>query len=75
MSAISEFCYKCNDFYHSNNEYGLMWNDPDIEIVWPRIKGVYKDTASAEGYTLDGIISNLSNKDQKWLCISQRNIQ
>lgn len=37
--------------------------------MWPRVEGEYKGTASAKGYTLDGINLNLSDKDQKWLGI------
>ena len=65
--SIAEFCYKCDDFYHPNDEGGVAWNDPEIGIVWPRLGGSYNGTASAEGYTVDGTPLNLSEKDQKWL--------
>jgi len=26
--------YKCTDYYNSNSEYGIKWNDPDINIDW-----------------------------------------
>ena len=35
LSDTAEFCYKCSDFYHPNDEGGLIWNDPDIGIEWP----------------------------------------
>ena len=66
LSDTAEFCYKCDDFYHPNDEGGLAWNDPKIGIVWPRLSGEYKGSASAEGYTVDGVALNLSDKDQKW---------
>lgn len=67
-SDIAEFCYKCDDFYHPNDEGGLAWNDPEIGIEWPELIGEYNGTSSAEGYTLsDGTKLNLSDKDQKWL--------
>lgn len=66
LSDSVEFCYKCDDFYHPNDEGGLAWNDPEIGIVWPEIRGVYTGSASAEGYTLDGEPLILSEKDQKW---------
>ena len=70
LSDIAEFCYKCDDFYHPNDEGGMAWNDPDIDIKWPEVIGEYKGTASAEGYTLsDGTVLNLSDKDQKWFGI------
>lgn len=35
LSDEAEFVYKVDDFYHPNDESGLMWNDPDIGIEWP----------------------------------------
>ncbi len=68
LSDIAEFCYKCDDFWHPNDEGGMAWNDPEIGITWPELVGTYNGTASAEGYTLaDGTKLNLSDKDQKWL--------
>jgi dTDP-4-dehydrorhamnose 3,5-epimerase len=68
LSDIAEFCYKCDDFYHPNDEGGMAWNDPEIGITWPELAGTYNGTASAEAYTLaDGTKLNLSDKDQKWL--------
>lgn len=67
LSDTAEFCYKCDDFYHPNDEGGMAWNDPEIGIEWPRVVGTYKGTASAEGYSVDGVELNLSDKDQKWL--------
>lgn len=68
LSDIAEFCYKCTDFYHPGDEGGMAWNDPEIGIKWPSLKGDYDGTASAAGYTLDdGTELNLSDKDQKWL--------
>mgnify|MGYP000403885199 CR=1 FL=1 len=70
LSDIAEFCYKCDDFYHANDEGGLAWNDPEIGVQWPQVVGEYRGSASTEGYTLeDGTKLNLSDKDQKWRCI------
>jgi len=69
LTDTAEFCYKCDDFYHPNDEDGLAWNDPEIGIVWPKLEGEYKGSASAEGYSVDGVALNLSEKDQKWLGI------
>jgi len=71
LSETAEFCYKCDDFYHPNDEGGIAWNDPTIGIVWPEVIGEYNGTASAEGYALtDGTPLNLSEKDQKWSTIA-----
>ena len=68
LSKTAEFCYKCDDFYHANDEGGIAWNDPAIGIVWPDVVGEYTGSASAEGYHLsDGTPLRLSEKDQKWL--------
>ncbi len=69
LSDTAEFCYKCDDFYHPNDEGGMAWNDPQIGIQWPGVTGVYRGSASAEGYSLEGTPLNLSEKDQKWLGI------
>ena len=72
LSDVAEFCYKCDDFYHPNDEGGLAWNDPKIGIEWPEVVGNYNGTASAEGYELtDGTHLNLSDKDQKLLTFSK----
>lgn len=39
LSNHAEFCYKCDDVYHPNDEGGLMWNDPAIGIKWPAMDG------------------------------------
>ena len=67
LSDIAEFCYLVDDFYHPNDEGGIAWNDPEIGIVWPKLKGEYRGTASAEGYTVDGVPLNLSKKDELWV--------
>ena len=56
---MAEFAYKCDDFYHPNDEGGLIWNDPDIAIDWPldKIGGAHN------------LI--LSEKDEKWPTLSE----
>ncbi len=67
LSDRAEFCYKCDDFYHPNDEGGLAWNDPAIGVAWPGVVGSGDGTASAAGWTLeDGTPLNLSEKDQRW---------
>ena len=51
LSENAEFAYKCSDFYHPNDEGGLIWNDPDIGVEWP----------IPEGMELE-----FSDKDKKW---------
>mgnify|MGYP003290889730 CR=1 FL=1 len=35
LSETATFAYKCDDFYHPDDEGGIIWNDPDIGIKWP----------------------------------------
>lgn len=71
LSETAEFCYKCTDFYHPGDEGGLAWNDPAIGIQWPQVTGAYNGSAAAQGYALtDGTPLNLSEKDQKWACLT-----
>ena len=51
LSENAEFTYKCSDFYHPNDEGGLIWNDKDINVEWP---------------IPEGMELIFSDKDQKW---------
>jgi dTDP-4-dehydrorhamnose 3,5-epimerase len=35
LSERCLFTYKCTDFYHPEDEGGIIWNDPSIGIAWP----------------------------------------
>lgn len=35
LSETAQFVYKCDDFYHPEDEGGIMYDDPDINIKWP----------------------------------------
>ena len=39
LSDEAEFCYKVTDFYHPNDEGGILWNDKDLAIDWPFPEG------------------------------------
>ena len=54
LSDYAEFCYKVTDFYHPNDEGGLLWKDEKIGVAWPM----------PEGMTEDDLI--LSDKDKVW---------
>ena len=61
LSDEAEFVYKVDDFYHPNDEGGLLWNDEEIGIDWPLDK--------------IGGIENLiqSEKDKAWPTLKERN--
>ena len=37
VSETAEFAYKCDEFYHPEDEGGIMWNDPDVGVEWPDV--------------------------------------
>lgn len=59
LSDHAEFCYKCTDFYHPNDEGGLLWSDPEIGVEWPM----------PEGMTVEDL--TFSEKDTKWSGIKE----
>ena len=34
LSDRADVIYKCTDFYAPGDEYGVLWNDPELEIDW-----------------------------------------
>ncbi len=34
-SDVAQVVYKCTDFYDSEGEISVQWNDPDLKINWP----------------------------------------
>ena len=71
LSDVAEFCYKCDDFYHPNDEGGIAWNDLSIGIKWPNVEGHYNCSAKAIEYRFDGKPLILSDKDLLWNSLAQ----
>lgn len=40
LSETATFTYKCDEIYHPEDEEGIIWNDPDINIEWPIVDDV-----------------------------------
>lgn len=59
LSEEAEFVYKCDDFYHPEDEGGLAWNDPAVSIEWPEVVR----NGSGSYQMIDGTPLNLSAKD------------
>ena len=49
LSDLADFEYKCTTFYDPDDEAGLLWNDPDLDIRWPVTQPVLsrRDAANA----------------------------
>ncbi len=43
VSSEASVLYKCTDFYHPEDEYGIIWSDPDLGIPWPAAEPVLSD--------------------------------
>jgi dTDP-4-dehydrorhamnose 3,5-epimerase len=52
MSDYAEFAYKCDELYHPEDEGGLIYNDPDIGIVWPDVGEVILSEKDKKNPTL-----------------------
>jgi dTDP-4-dehydrorhamnose 3,5-epimerase len=35
LSEIAEVEYKCTELYDPADEFGILWNDPELGIAWP----------------------------------------
>ena len=40
LSDEAKFVYKCDDFYHPEDEGGIIYNEPDININWPFLDNI-----------------------------------
>ncbi len=47
LSDVADFQYKCTEFYHPEDESGVLWNDPDIGIDWPLDEPLLSDKDAA----------------------------
>jgi dTDP-4-dehydrorhamnose 3,5-epimerase len=54
LSERADVVYKATDFYASEWDRTLLWNDPDIGIIWPLLEGKppILSTKDAEGKRL-----------------------
>lgn len=35
LSETTDFNYKCTEYYYPDDEGGIVWNDPNLNINWP----------------------------------------
>ena len=65
---ISRLLYgeSMTDYSNPNDEGGIVWNDSEIDIVWPIVVKKYNESASINSYFLeDGETIILSEKDKR----------
>ena len=48
--------YKLDNFYNPTSEETLLWNDPDVGIIWPEMKTYHLSPKDLQGKTLDVIL-------------------
>jgi len=63
----THFLYKCTDFYYPNDELGIIWNDPDLNIRWP-INQVKEIIISDKDKKLPKFreVKDLLTKEESW---------
>lgn len=37
ISDYAEYYYKCDDYFYPEDQGGISWNDPTIDIKWPNV--------------------------------------
>ncbi len=52
LSETATFCYKCDELYHPEDEGGIMWNDPQINITWPEVSEIILSEKDKKHLTL-----------------------
>lgn len=52
LSDTAVFTYKCDEIYHPEDEGGIIWNDPDIGIKWPKIGEIILSEKDKKNRTL-----------------------
>lgn len=35
LSEVADLAYKCSEFFDPEDQFGVIWNDPDLGIAWP----------------------------------------
>ncbi len=64
LSEEATFTYKCTDYYHLEDEGGIIWSDPDINIDWP-LQHIDELILSQKDEKLKPL--KLFNKKEEWI--------
>ncbi|WP_448374698.1 dTDP-4-dehydrorhamnose 3,5-epimerase [Fervidobacterium sp.] len=69
LSEYADFVYKVTDYYHPEDDYGIIWNDPDISISWPLeeygIKEPILSKKDSQHPTLREWLSKIGNEQKR----------
>ena len=60
LSDDAIFEYKCTEYYYSDDQHGIIWNDSTINIKWPLDQ-------------IEDLI--LSDQDRKWKSLKEKQIK
>ncbi|MBF0228912.1 MAG: dTDP-4-dehydrorhamnose 3,5-epimerase [Desulfamplus sp.] len=63
LSDVADVIYKCSDIYTPGDEYGIIYNDPDINIDW-HLTNFSGDFNNSELKSITQIL--VSDKDMKY---------
>jgi len=56
LSDMADFEYKCTDYYDPSDEGCLMWNDPTVDIEWPKGIEPILSAKDQDGLTLGELL-------------------
>ncbi len=60
LSDTAVFTYKCTDVYDPASEGGIPWNDPTVNVEWPKLDVDYKTSEK------DGKHEKFKDQDFSW---------
>ena len=43
IGDLVKACYTFYDYYYPDDECGILWNDPDLNIIWPTDTPIVSD--------------------------------
>jgi dTDP-4-dehydrorhamnose 3,5-epimerase len=61
------FFYKCTEFYYPDDDLGVIWNDPEINISWP-LEGIKELIISDKDKRLPSFreVKELIDREEAW---------
>jgi dTDP-4-dehydrorhamnose 3,5-epimerase len=61
------FFYKCTEFYYPDDDLGVIWNDPEINISWP-LEGIKELIISDKDKRLPSFreVKELIGREETW---------